>query len=83
MALRPGSPNPYDSCAELLMKMGRYDNSIAQYQKALGKDPQFSGARAGIGHYDVFKGDFAKGRQSYPLEFDQAPNGNTATPLGP
>jgi len=79
IVLRPGSPNPYDSYAELLMKMGRYDDSIAQYQKALEKDPQFSSALAGIGHNDVFKGDYAKGRQSYKLEFDQAPDVNAKT----
>ena len=33
--LIPGDPNPYDSYAELLMKTGRFDESIAQYQKAL------------------------------------------------
>ena len=79
IALRPGSPNPYDSYAELLMKMGRYDDSIVQYQKALELDPRFSSALAGIGHNDVFKGDFAKGRQSYQLEFDQASNVNAKT----
>ncbi len=79
ITLRPGSPNPYDSYAELLMKMGRYDDSIAQYQKALEKDPQFSSALAGIGHNDVFKGDYAKGRQSYQREFDQSPNVNGKT----
>lgn len=79
VALRPGSPNPYDSYGELLMKMGRYDDSTAQYQKALEKDPQFSSALAGIGHNDVFKGEYAKGRQSYQREFDQAPNVNGKT----
>jgi tetratricopeptide (TPR) repeat protein len=76
IVLRPGSPNPYDSYAELLMKMGRYDDSIAQYQKALEKDPRFSSALAGIGHNDVFKGNYAKGRQSYQREFDESPNVN-------
>ena len=79
IVLRPGSPNPYDSYAELLMKMGRYDDSIVQYQKALDKDPKFSSAQAGIGHNDVFKGDYAKGRQSYQREFDQSPNVNGKT----
>jgi tetratricopeptide (TPR) repeat protein len=79
ITLRPDSPNPYDSYAELLMKMGRYDESIAQYEKALQKDPQFSSALEGIGHNDVFKGDYAKGRQSYQREFDQAPNVNGKT----
>ncbi len=79
IVLRPGSPNPYDSYAELLMKMGRYDDSIAQYQKALEKDPQFSSALAGIGHNDVFKGDYVKARQSYQRQFDQSPNVNGKT----
>jgi tetratricopeptide (TPR) repeat protein len=79
IALRPGSPNPYDSYAELLMKMGRYDDSIVQYQKALEKDPQFSSALAGLGHNDVFKGDYTKARLSYQREFDQAPNVNAKT----
>jgi tetratricopeptide (TPR) repeat protein len=79
VTLRPASPNPYDSYGELLMKMGRYDDSIAQYQKALEKDPQFSSAFAGIGHNDLFKGDYAKARVSYQREFDQAPNVNGKT----
>jgi tetratricopeptide (TPR) repeat protein len=45
--LIPGDPNPYDSYAELLMKMGRFDESIAQYQKALSLDPHFISARIG------------------------------------
>ena len=33
--LIPGDPNPYDSYAELLMKVGRFDESITMYDKAL------------------------------------------------
>jgi tetratricopeptide (TPR) repeat protein len=33
--LIPNDPNPYDSYAELLLKMGRFDESITQYRKAL------------------------------------------------
>src|SRR5215510_989824 len=39
--LIPKDPNPYDSYAELLMKMGRFEDSIAQYRKALEIDPNF------------------------------------------
>jgi tetratricopeptide (TPR) repeat protein len=46
--LIPGDPNPYDSYAELLMKMGRFDESIAMYQKALATDPNFAPSRIGI-----------------------------------
>jgi len=35
ISLVPDDPNPYDSYAELLMKTGRFDESIVQYRKAL------------------------------------------------
>ncbi len=35
--LIPNSPNPYDSYAELLLKIGKYDESIAQYKIAVEK----------------------------------------------
>ena len=34
--LIPTDPNPYDSYAELLMKMGRFDESIAHVQQGAG-----------------------------------------------
>jgi len=46
--LIPKDPNPYDSYAELLLKMGRFDDSIAQYRKALEIDPNFINAHQGI-----------------------------------
>src|SRR6185295_8781639 len=39
--LIPKNPNPYDSYAELLMKTGKYDQSIKQYNQALTIDPTF------------------------------------------
>jgi tetratricopeptide (TPR) repeat protein len=46
--LIPRDPNPYDSYAELLLKMGRFDDSIAQYRKALEVDSNFVNAHQGI-----------------------------------
>jgi tetratricopeptide (TPR) repeat protein len=46
--LIPDDPNPYDSYAELLLKVGRFDESIANYRKALGIDPTFVNSRLGI-----------------------------------
>ncbi len=74
--MRPNSPNPYDSYAELLLKLGRYDESIGQYKKALEKDPAFGGSLAGIGNNYIFKRDYEKARQSYQEQFDRAPNVN-------
>jgi tetratricopeptide (TPR) repeat protein len=46
--LLPSDPNPYDSYAELLLKMGRFDDSVTQYNKALGIDTHFNASRFGI-----------------------------------
>ena len=46
--LIPNDPNPYDSYAELLIKMGRFEDSIAQYRKALAIDPHFASSHFGI-----------------------------------
>jgi tetratricopeptide (TPR) repeat protein len=49
IALIPDEPNPYDSYAELLMKAGRFEESIEQYRKALERDPGFVASQIGIG----------------------------------
>jgi tetratricopeptide (TPR) repeat protein len=52
--LIPDDPNPHDSYAELLMKRGRFEESIANYRKALAIDPGFASARYGIASdYDL------------------------------
>jgi len=46
--LIPNDPNPYDSYAELLLKMGRFEDSQAQYRKALSVDPHFMASHFGL-----------------------------------
>lgn len=46
--LIPNDPNPYDSYGELLLKMGKFDESIAQYRKALSIDKNFIASHSGI-----------------------------------
>jgi tetratricopeptide (TPR) repeat protein len=46
--LIPDDPNPYDSYAELLLKVGRFDESIVNYRKALAIDPTFANSHLGI-----------------------------------
>src|SRR5262249_48551522 len=46
--LIPDDPNPYDSYAELLLRAGRFDESIVNYRKALAIDPTFFNSRLGI-----------------------------------
>ncbi len=72
--LAPQSPNPYDSYAELLMRMGRYDESIAQYKKAYDQDPSFIFAFEGVGDAYVLKGDYKAAREYYQKVFDKGPD---------
>jgi len=72
--LIPARPNPYDSYAELLIRMGRYDESIEQYKKAFDKDASFINALAGVGDNYFFKGEYETAREYYEKSFAKAPN---------
>ncbi len=74
--LTPDEPNPYDSYAELLLNMGRYDESIEQYANALKRDPKFQSAILGTGNNYVFKGDLTKARENFQHLID-----NGVTPM--
>jgi tetratricopeptide (TPR) repeat protein len=54
--LIPNDPNPYDSYAELLLKMGKFDESIVQYRKALAIDPNFIASYVGIAADLMYQG---------------------------
>lgn len=72
ISLIPDNPNPYDSYAELLLKNGKYDESIKQYQKALEIDPNFWSSYEGLGNNYIFKNNFSKARETYQQLFDKA-----------
>jgi tetratricopeptide (TPR) repeat protein len=55
--LIPNDPNPPDSYAELLLKVGRFDESIAQYRRALTIDPKFVNSYVGISANYTYKND--------------------------
>jgi len=63
--LLPDDPNPYDSYAELLMKTGRFEESIANYEKALEQDPHFVPSYLGIGLNQVYLGEPEKARETF------------------
>jgi tetratricopeptide (TPR) repeat protein len=63
--LIPMDPNPYDSYAELLMKMGRFDDSIQNYEKALALDKNFVASWVGIGNNHMFMGHGDKAREAF------------------
>ena len=54
--LIPKDPNPYDSYAELLLKMGRFDEAITQYNKALAIDANFINSHFGIAAALAYQG---------------------------
>jgi tetratricopeptide (TPR) repeat protein len=72
--LIPDDPNPYDSYAELLMKMGKYDKSIEHYQKALTSDPHFVASHVGIATNLNFKGNYQDARKQLQKLYDMARN---------
>ncbi|MGE5431963.1 MAG: tetratricopeptide repeat protein [Syntrophomonadaceae bacterium] len=76
ISLVPDNPNPYDSYAELLLKNGRYDESIKQYQKALSIDPNFWSSYEGMGNNYLFKNNFSKARENYQQLYDKSPLSN-------
>ena len=51
----PDEPNPYDSYAELMMKLGRFEESIDNYRKALEQDPYFVASYVGIANNQMFQ----------------------------
>ena len=63
--LIPGDPNPFDSYAELLMKMGRFEDSIKNYEKALAIDKNFVASWVGIGNNYMFLGQGDKAREAF------------------
>ena len=70
----PNDPNPYDSYAELLLKMGRFDDSIAQYRKALSIDPHFVPSHFGISADLMYMGKPAQADEELQQMANQARN---------
>ncbi len=59
---------------ELLMKMGRFDESIAQYRKALELNPQFAPSYIGIASNLTFQGKYDASRAEARKLYDAARN---------
>ena len=72
--LIPDQPNPYDSYGELLMRMGRYDESIASYGEALAIDPKFVASYIGIGTNQMFMGQLEDARSTFSKIEENARN---------
>ncbi|MCX6835076.1 MAG: tetratricopeptide repeat protein [candidate division Zixibacteria bacterium] len=72
--LIPHDPNPYDSYAELLTRMGHFEDAILQYRLALKQDPTFGASRVGISANLIFLGRYDEARKELTLLRDSAVN---------
>ncbi len=63
--LLPEEANPYDSYAELLLEMGRFEDSLAQYRAALERNPSFLPSWIGVGNNQLFLGDPVAARETF------------------
>jgi tetratricopeptide (TPR) repeat protein len=72
--LVPNDPNPYDSYAELLLKEGKYDASIENYQKALTHNSGFVSSKVGIAAAYMYKGNYEEARKELQQFYDSARN---------
>jgi tetratricopeptide (TPR) repeat protein len=72
--LIPNDPNPYDSYGELLLKMGKFDDSITQYRKALTVDPHFAPSHFGISADLTYMGKPQEAEAELAKMVDQARN---------
>ena len=70
--LIPNDPNPYDSYAELLLKMGRFDEAITQYNKALSVDSNFVNSHFGIAAALTYEGKAAEAQAELQKMTDKA-----------
>jgi len=78
--LIPNEPNPYDSLAELLMKLGRHEESIASYEQALEQNPHFIASLIGIGNNQIMLGDGDAARATFTrLETNARTDGERRT----
>jgi tetratricopeptide (TPR) repeat protein len=72
--LNPDNPNAYDSYAELLMEMGRFNESIEFYAKALEQDPNFLASHIGIACNYIFLGEQDRARRQLEILKENARN---------
>ncbi len=72
--LIPNDANPYDSYAELLLKIGRFDESIANYKKALAIDSTFTSSEVGLCMNYLYRGNKTNAAWAVRHLFEMARN---------
>lgn len=74
IALAPECPNAFDSYANFLMKLKRYDESIQQYREVYDLNPDKIITIARIGQNYAFRGEYEEARSYYKQYFDMSDN---------
>ena len=74
LILIPNDPNPQDSYAELLLKIGKYKYSIEHYRNALELDPQFAPSHIGIATNLNLLGRHEEAREQMLVLYENARN---------
>jgi serine/threonine protein kinase/Flp pilus assembly protein TadD len=59
----PGDANPFDSMAELYMRMGRFDDATAKYKEALEARPDFDASYFGLAYVASLQEDYSGAQQ--------------------
>lgn len=72
--LIPDDPNPYDSYAELLLKMGKFDQALKEYQRAVGINSRFLPSHFGIATSLCMMGKYKEARDGLYEQFLRALN---------
>ncbi|MEE9268787.1 MAG: protein kinase [Candidatus Krumholzibacteria bacterium] len=65
IALGPDEPNPYDTQAEVYGLLGRLDDAINGYKKAIEIKPDFGIAAVSLGNMYLFRQDYATAEAYY------------------
>lgn len=78
ISLIPQEANPHDSIADLYTKMGRHDEAIVHYKKAIELNPKFSMSQRKIGANLIFSGQYAAGREALlkAMDMETTPAGH-------
>lgn len=73
--LIPNDPNPYDSYGELLLKMGKFEESLESYKKAISIDPYFVYSYLGLATNNNLLGNHIEARNQLKkmLEIAKSP----------
>ena len=74
-AVNPGDPNPLDSLAELLMRTGKLDDSVAKYKEVLAAHPDFYLSWSSLAYVDALQENYPEAMRCLDEHAARAPAG--------